>query len=34
MIKIKEANIQDTTVLARLGRVTYAESHGHFIDEK
>jgi ribosomal protein S18 acetylase RimI-like enzyme len=34
MIKIKIAKEADTEVLALLGRVTYAESHGHFIDDK
>ena len=31
MIKIKIAKEADTDVLARLGRATYVESHGHFI---
>ena len=34
MIKIKKANESNTEVLALLGRLTYAESHGHFIDDK
>ncbi len=34
MIKIKKANKADTAILALLGRLTYAESHGHFIDDK
>ena len=34
MIKIKLAKEADTDVLALLGRLTYAESHGHFIDDK
>ncbi len=34
MIKIKSAKEADTDVLALLGRLTYAESHGHFIDDK
>ncbi len=34
MIKIKLAKEVDTNVLALLGRLTYAESHGHFIDDK
>ena len=34
MIKIKKANKADTAILALLGRVTYAESHGQFIDDK
>ena len=31
MIEIKQAKIKDASVLALLGRVTYTESHGHFI---
>ncbi len=34
MVKIKKAKGTDTNVLALLGRVTWAESHGHFIDDK
>lgn len=34
MIKIKSAKEVDTNVLALLGRLTYAESHSHFIDDK
>ena len=34
MIKIKLAKAKDIEVLALLGRVTWAESHGHFIDDK
>ena len=34
MIKIKIAKELDTDVLALLGRVTWAESHGHYIDDK
>ncbi len=34
MIKVKKANQSDCEVLALLGRVTYIESHGHFIDNK
>ncbi|WP_299212277.1 GNAT family N-acetyltransferase [uncultured Aquimarina sp.] len=34
MIKIKIAKEGDTEVLALLGRLTFAESHGHFIDDK
>lgn len=34
MIKIKIAKEANTEVLALLGRITYAESHGHFIDDK
>ncbi|WP_273565456.1 GNAT family N-acetyltransferase [Maribacter halichondriae] len=34
MIKIKTAKEADTEVLALLGRLTYAESHGDFIDNK
>lgn len=34
MIKIKTATQEDTEVLALLGRLTWAESHGHYIDDK
>lgn len=34
MIKIKIAKETDTAILALLGRVTWAESHGHYIDDK
>jgi ribosomal protein S18 acetylase RimI-like enzyme len=34
MIKIKSAKEADTEVLALLGRLTFAESHGHFINDK
>ncbi|VAW17334.1 hypothetical protein MNBD_BACTEROID03-2829 [hydrothermal vent metagenome] len=34
MIKIKTATEANTDVLALLGRITYAESHGLFIDDK
>jgi ribosomal protein S18 acetylase RimI-like enzyme len=34
MIKIKTASEADTDVLALLGRVTWSESHGHYIDDK
>ena len=34
MNKIKKAKKSDADVLALLGRQTYAESHGHFIDDK
>jgi len=34
MIKIKTANKADTDVLALLGRLTWAESHGHYIEDK
>lgn len=34
MIKIRIATEADTTVLALLGRITYVESHGDFIDDK
>lgn len=34
MIKIKKANESDTEVLALLGRLTWAESHGHYIADK
>ena len=34
MIKIKKAKASDTDLLALLGRVTFRESHGHFINDK
>ncbi len=34
MIRIQLANEADTEMLALLGRITYLESHGHFIDNK
>ncbi len=34
MIKIKRANATDLEVLALLGRLTWLESHGHYIDDK
>ena len=34
MIKIKPAKLNDTEVLALLGRLTWAESHGQYIDDK
>ncbi len=34
MIKIRIATEADTEVLALLGRLTWAESHGHYIDDK
>ena len=34
MIKIKKAKEADIDVLALLGRVTWAESHGHYIEDK
>ncbi|MDY7393845.1 GNAT family N-acetyltransferase [Aureibaculum sp. 2210JD6-5] len=34
MIKIKLATAADTTVLALLGRLTWAESHGHYVENK
>ncbi|MEO9512204.1 MAG: GNAT family N-acetyltransferase [Flavobacteriaceae bacterium] len=34
MIKIKAAKQGDIHVLALLGRLTFTESHGHFIDDK
>jgi len=34
MIKIKLATELDTEVLASLGKTTYAESHGHFIENE
>ena len=34
MVKIRIATTADTEVLALLGRVTWEESHGHYIDDK
>ncbi|PKV51347.1 ribosomal protein S18 acetylase RimI-like enzyme [Aquimarina sp. MAR_2010_214] len=34
MIRIKKSKESDTEVLALLGRLTWAESHGHYIDDK
>ncbi|MCH2195977.1 hypothetical protein [Kordia sp.] len=34
MITIKIVNEADTSVLTVLGRITYVESHGHFIPNK
>ncbi len=34
MIKIEIAKQSDATILALLGRVTYAESHGHFVNNE
>ncbi len=34
MINIKLADESSTEVLALLGRITYVESHGHFIEDK
>lgn len=34
MIKIKKAKETDTEILALLGRLTWAESHGQYIDDK
>ncbi|MFD0963531.1 GNAT family N-acetyltransferase [Pseudofulvibacter geojedonensis] len=34
MVKIKKATKTDTTILALLGRLTWAESHGHYIEDK
>jgi len=34
MIKIKIATEADINVLALLGRITWAESHGHYIEDK
>lgn len=34
MIKIRKAKEADIDVLALLGRITWAESHGHYIDDK
>lgn len=34
MITIKSATVNDAEVLSLLGRITYNESHGHYIDNK
>jgi hypothetical protein len=34
MITFKTAITTDTEILALLSRITYVESHGHFIDDK
>ena len=34
MVKIKIATKKDIEVLALLGRLTWIESHGHFIEDK
>ena len=34
MIEIKTAKESDAEILALLGRITYVESHGHFIEDK
>ncbi|WP_299158059.1 GNAT family N-acetyltransferase [uncultured Tenacibaculum sp.] len=34
MIHIRKTEEADAEVLALLGRITYTESHGHFIDDK
>jgi ribosomal protein S18 acetylase RimI-like enzyme len=34
MIKIQIAKEEDVVILALLGRLTWAESHGHYIDDK
>jgi len=34
VIEIRTASENDITVLALLGRVSYVESHGHFIEDK
>ena len=34
MLAIKKATKKDVEILALLGRITYTESHGHFIDDK
>ncbi len=34
MKNIRKATIEDADLLAIMGRVTYAESHGHFIEEE
>ena len=34
MITIKQASLNDIEIIALLGRFTYSESHGHFINNK
>ena len=34
MIEIRKATFSDATYIALLGRITYTESHGNYIDEK
>ena len=34
MVKIQIAKETDTAILALLGRLTWAESHGHYIEDK
>lgn len=34
MIKIEKASLKNAEVLALLGRITYIESHGHFIEDR
>jgi len=34
MISIKKAQIEDLEIIALLGRLTWAESHGQYIDDK
>ncbi|CAM1364881.1 conserved protein of unknown function [Tenacibaculum soleae] len=34
MIDIKKATFSDAKIIALLGRITYTESHGHFIENK
>lgn len=34
MIQIKKAKVSDSTIIAILGRITYTESHGKFIENK
>jgi len=34
MIKIQKAKIEDLEIIALLGRLTWAESHGQYIDDK
>ena len=34
MIRIQKAKTQDLEILALLGRLTWAESHGQYIDDK
>ena len=34
MIRIQKATIEDLEIIALLGRLTWAESHGQYIDDK
>lgn len=34
MLEIRKATVLDATYIALLGRITYTESHGNFIENK